>query len=137
METKQLEPGRYSDAVYVRVCIGEIPKSSAHYTNSVEAIMRKPSIKVEVDDDDRKDIFQSSLLALWENIKCRRIYAEDGELKGKEGQPFIGTLTTYLILWVSSITNILSGYAKIPKLDQLSLVKRKILMEKTVKRNSQ
>lgn len=53
--------------------------------------------KPEVGEEGRKDIFQSSLLALWENIRNRRIYVEDGELKGRDGQPFTSSLTTYFM----------------------------------------
>ncbi len=54
--------------------------------------------KPEVGEEGRKDIFQSSLLALWENIRNRRIYVDDdGELKGRDGQPFTSSLTTYFM----------------------------------------
>ncbi len=97
METKQFEPGRYSDAVYVEGVYRCDSKIECALHKLCRDYYEKTFHKVEVDDDGRKDIFQSSLLALWENIKCRRIYAEDGELKGKEGQPFISSLTTYFL----------------------------------------
>ena len=97
METKQLEPGHYSDAVYVEGVYRCDSKIECALHKLCRDYYEKTFHKVEVDDDGRKDIFQSSLLALWENIKCRRIYAEDGELKGKEGQPFISSLTTYFM----------------------------------------
>ena len=54
--------------------------------------------KPEVGEEGRKDIFQSSLLALWENIRNRRIYVDDdGELKGRNGLPFTSSLTTYFM----------------------------------------
>lgn len=53
--------------------------------------------KPEVGEEGRKDIFQSSLLALWENIRNRRIYVEDGVLKGKNGLPLTSSLTTYFM----------------------------------------
>ena len=59
--------------------------------------------KPEVGVEGRKDIFQSSLLALWENIRNRRIYVEDGELKGRDGQPFSSSLTTYFMGIVNNI----------------------------------
>lgn len=97
METKQLEPGRYPDAVYVEGVYRCDSKIECALHKLCRDYYEKTFHKAEVDDDGRKDIFQSSLLALWENIRCRRIYAEEGELKGKEGQPFVSTLTTYFM----------------------------------------
>ena len=50
-----------------------------------------------VNDYDRDDIFQNSLETLLGKIEKRKIYAEDGELKGKDGKPFTGSLTTYFM----------------------------------------
>lgn len=50
-----------------------------------------------VDEEGRNDILQSSLLALWDNIRNRKLFVEDGELKGKDGQPFTSSLTTYFM----------------------------------------
>ena len=50
-----------------------------------------------VDDEPRKDIFQESFIQLWQNIERRKIYVENGALKGKGGEEFEGSLTTYLM----------------------------------------
>ena len=50
-----------------------------------------------VNDYDRDDIFQNSLETLLGKIEKQKIYAEDGELKGKDGKPFTGSLTTYFM----------------------------------------
>lgn len=50
-----------------------------------------------VNEYDKDDIFQNSLETLLEKIENRKIYAEDGELKGKDGKPFTGSLTTYFM----------------------------------------
>jgi len=50
-----------------------------------------------VDEEPRKDIFQESFIQLWQNIERRKIYVEDGTLKGKKGEEFEGSLTTYLM----------------------------------------
>lgn len=46
---------------------------------------------------DLEDIFENSFIALWQNIEHRKIYVENGILKGHHGEPFAGTLTTYLM----------------------------------------
>lgn len=50
-----------------------------------------------VGDDDKQDIFQEAFITLWQNILKKKIYVEDGELKGKEGKAFTGKLTTYFM----------------------------------------
>lgn len=50
-----------------------------------------------VNDYDRDDIFQNSLETLLGKIEKRKIYAEDGELKGKDGKSFTSSLTTYFM----------------------------------------
>lgn len=52
---------------------------------------------VDLTLDDKKDIFQESFLALWENIKDEKIKVKDGKLFGKGGKPFSGKLTTYFM----------------------------------------
>ena len=50
-----------------------------------------------VNDYDKDDIFQNSMETLLEKIEKRKIYVEDGELKGKDGKKFTGSLTTYFM----------------------------------------
>ena len=50
-----------------------------------------------VGDEHKMEIFQESFIKLWENIENRKIYVEDGVLKGKNGEPFTSTLTTYFM----------------------------------------
>jgi len=50
-----------------------------------------------VNEYDKDDIFQNSLETLLEKIENRKIYVEDGELKGKDGNAFTGSLTTYFM----------------------------------------
>ena len=45
----------------------------------------------------KDEIFQEAFITLWENITERKIYVEDGILKGKDGKPFTGELTTYFM----------------------------------------
>lgn len=50
-----------------------------------------------VNEFDRDDIFQNSMETLLEKIENRKIYVEDGELKGKDGNSFTSSLTTYFM----------------------------------------
>lgn len=50
-----------------------------------------------VGDEHKMEIFQESFITLWEKIEKRKIYVEDGVLKGKDGVPFTGKLTTYFM----------------------------------------
>lgn len=50
-----------------------------------------------VGDEHKDEIFHEAFIQLWMNIENRKIYAENGELKGKDGTPFIGKLTTYFM----------------------------------------
>ena len=50
-----------------------------------------------VNEYDKDDIFQNSLETLLEKIENRKIYVEDGILKGKDGKAFTSSLTTYFM----------------------------------------
>lgn len=63
-------------------------------------------------EDKKDDIFQEAFLVLWMNMENDKIYVEEGELKGKDGKTFTGSLTTYLM--------------KIAKLKNLEIARNKI-----------
>lgn len=94
---KDLEVKSYSDAAYIE----GVYRRNSKIESALHKLCRKyyddNFHKPEVGEEGRKDIFQSSLLALWENIRNRRIYVEDSELKGRDGQPFSSSLTTYFM----------------------------------------
>jgi DNA-directed RNA polymerase specialized sigma24 family protein len=48
-------------------------------------------------EDLKDEICHEAFITLWENIEHRRIYVEDGMLKGKDGMTFSGKLTTYFM----------------------------------------
>lgn len=50
-----------------------------------------------VTDFDRKDVFHNTYLTLWENIERGKLRVEQGQLVGRGGEPFVGTLSTYLM----------------------------------------
>ena len=94
---KELVLERYSDIAY----IDGVYRCDSKMERAMHKLCRKyyddNFHKQEVGEEGRKDIFQSSLLALWENIRNRRLYVEDGELKGRDGQAFTSSLTTYFM----------------------------------------
>lgn len=50
-----------------------------------------------VGDEYKDEIFQEAFIKLWENIMNKKIYVEDGVLKGKGGVLFSGKLMTYFM----------------------------------------
>ncbi|MCD8203242.1 MAG: hypothetical protein LUD48_06350 [Prevotella sp.] len=49
------------------------------------------------EDNDAEDIFQNTFIAFWENIEKRKIYAEEGIVKDKNGEPLKGSILTYFM----------------------------------------
>lgn len=49
------------------------------------------------DDDKKDDVFQEALITLWDIIENRRIFVEDGMLKGKKGKALSCNLTTFFM----------------------------------------
>lgn len=93
----RLNPKHYSDAAYVEGVYKYDPIMERGLHKLCKEYYDKTFRKSNVDEEGVKDIFQSSLLALWDNIRNRRLYVEDGELRGKDGSPFTSTLTTYFM----------------------------------------
>jgi DNA-directed RNA polymerase specialized sigma24 family protein len=87
----------YSDAAYVEGVYRYDPIMERGLHKLCKEYYDKNFHKPNVGAEGMKDIFQSSLLALWDNIRNRRLYVEDGELKGNDGEPFTSTLTTYFM----------------------------------------
>ncbi len=48
-------------------------------------------------DEDAAEIFQNTFVAFWENIEKRKIYEEDGIVKGKNNEPLSGSILTYFM----------------------------------------
>lgn len=57
----------------------------------------KSVVFVDLKEELKREVFQESFIALWENILSKKLYVEDGVLKGKDGKPFSGKLTTYFM----------------------------------------
>ena len=91
----------FSDADYIEGAYQCIPQMERELHKLCKRYYDKNFNKPKLDKEGRKDIFQSSLLSLWSNIRNRRVYVEDGEVKGQNGQPFTSTLTTYFMAIVN------------------------------------
>lgn len=124
MSIFRFNPKHYSDAAYVEgvyrcdpIMERGLHKLCKEY---YDKIFHKPNVDVE----GMKDIFQSSLLALWDNIRNRRLYVEDGELKGKDGSTFTSTLTTYFMGIVNN--KYLEWLRKNPIVPSIKLEKEKV-----------
>ncbi|MGN1262611.1 MAG: hypothetical protein ACI4TW_01120, partial [Prevotella sp.] len=48
-------------------------------------------------NENKRNIVHNSFKVLWNKVRTGMIYVEDGILKGKDGQPFSGSLTTYMM----------------------------------------
>ena len=95
MHTTKKKSGHYSDADYVEGVFNHDPEMERELYTLCKKYYENNFHKPDINDEDKKDIFQSSLLALWENIYDGRLYVENRVLMGKDGEPFTSTLTTY------------------------------------------
>lgn len=96
--TLKLKPKVYSDAAYVE----GVKNHDEHLTRELERYCRKYFDEhyrgvFFCGDEKRLEIFQDAFIVLWEKIENGNIYVEDGVLKGKNGKPFISSLTTYFM----------------------------------------
>lgn len=48
-------------------------------------------------DEVVDEIFQNSFIKLWEHIESRRIYSEDGVVKGRNSEPLTGSIRSYFM----------------------------------------
>lgn len=98
MKVIRLITKSYSDADYVDGVYRRKPSiENALYKHCKEYFDEKYRAMFIVEDEYKEEIFHESFVTLWENIEHRRLYVEDGVLKGKGGEPFSGKLTTYFM----------------------------------------
>lgn len=88
----------YSDIVFVEgVYASRASVTEALYRHCRTYFFQNYGAIFFAQDADLEDIFENTFITLWQNIEHRKIYAENGILKGHNGQPFVGTLTTYMM----------------------------------------
>lgn len=98
MAVTRLNAKTYSDAAYVEGVFKHDPiMERALYYHCKRYFDENYKGVFFVGNEYKDEIFQESFIKLWENIEKRKIYVEDGMLKGKEGMPFTGKLTTYFM----------------------------------------
>lgn len=86
----------YTDVQYVEgVCNHNPAMEKALYKHCKNYFNDTFSKHFFIDTSHKDEIFQESFIVLWEHIERRRIYVEDGMLKGADGKPFKSALTTY------------------------------------------
>lgn len=88
----------YSDVAYVEGIYRRDPvmERALHY-HCKQYFDEKYRGVFFVGDEHKREIFHESFVTLWEKIEKRKIYVENGVLKGKDGAPFNGKLTTYFM----------------------------------------
>lgn len=93
MNSKEYTDVAYVDGVYRRNPVME----RALYDHCKQYFDENYRGVFFVGEEHKMEIFQEAFIKLWENIEKRKIHVEDGMLKGKEGMPFTGKLTTYFM----------------------------------------
>lgn len=82
-------------------------------------------------EDSVMDICHDSFLVLVNNVRQKKIYVEDGILKGREGKPFTSTLLTYMMaIAINKRREMVRDLSKVKQFDildnQSSAIKKKI-----------
>lgn len=98
MTLTRLNVKTYSDAAYVEGVFNRDPimERALHY-HCKRYFDENYKGVFFVGNEYKDEIFQNAFIKLWENIANKKIYAEDGVLKGKGGEAFSGKLTTYFM----------------------------------------
>lgn len=98
MREIRLKASTYSDAAYVEGVYRRDPNMErALYGHCKQYFDVHYQGVFFVGGNQKEEIFQEAFIKLWENIEKRKIYVEDDVLRGKEGLPLTGRLTTYFM----------------------------------------
>lgn len=98
MTVARLNTKTYSDAAYVEGVFKHDPIMERALYNQCKRYFDKNYKGVFfVGNENKGVIFQEAFIKLWENIINKKIYVEDGVLRGKGGEAFSGKLTTYFM----------------------------------------
>lgn len=97
-KSERLHPKVYSDAAFVEGLVRKDPVVQRDfYVSCMKYFNEHYRGVLFAADSDKDDIFQDTFITLWENIENGKIRLIDGELVGKGGQPFRGSLYTYMM----------------------------------------
>lgn len=87
----------YSDVEYVQGLLDDPQVQYALYRHWVRYFNDHASAEFFHLEDHRLEIIHNAYEVLWMKVRAKKIYVEDGILKGKNGEPFSSTLTTYMM----------------------------------------
>lgn len=88
----------YSDIAFIEgVYANRVSVTEALYRHCRTYFFQNYGAIFFAQEADIEDIFENTFITLWQNIEHRKIYVENGTLRGRNGQPFVGTLTTYMM----------------------------------------
>lgn len=88
----------YSDVALVEGMYNHIPEmENALYKYCKKYFNENYKSVFFAGEEDKEDIFQEAFVVLWNNIEKQYLYVENGVLKGRDGQPFAGKLTSYFM----------------------------------------
>ena len=98
MAVTRLNVKTYSDTAYVEGVFRRDPmmERALHY-HCKQYFDENYKGVFFVGNEHKDEIFQEAFITLWEKIMNKKIYVEDGELKGKDGDAFSGKLTTFFM----------------------------------------
>ena len=98
MAVTRLYAKSYSDAAYVEGVFKRNPiMERALYYHCKRYFDENYKGVFFIENEFKDEIFQNAFIKLWENIANKKIYVENGVLKGKGGEAFSGKLTTYFM----------------------------------------
>ncbi len=94
----RLRTRTYSDAAYVDGVFRRDPQMERALHRHCKQYFDENYRGVFFVGNEHKDeIFHEAFIKLWENIISRKLYVEEGVLRGKGGEDFTGKLTTYFM----------------------------------------
>lgn len=98
MAILKLKTTAYSDVTYVEGVFTRDPvMERALYYHCKRYFDENYKGVFFVGNEYKDEIFQEAFITLWEKIMNKKIYVDDGELKGKGGDAFSGKLTTFFM----------------------------------------
>jgi len=98
MAVTRLNAKTYSDIAYVEGVFNRNPIMERALHNHCKRYFDENYKGVFFVGNEHKDeIFQEAFITFWEKIMNKKIYVEDGVLKGKDGDAFTGKLTTFFM----------------------------------------
>ncbi len=96
-ETRGNRGTKYTDVEYIQGLLDDRRIQYALYRHWESYFESHCNSEFFLVGDMKKQIVHNSYKVLWNKVRTKAIYVEDGVLKGKNGEPFTSNLTTYLM----------------------------------------